>query len=301
MTRRISLLSFLALSSLVARGFLISHHDRLGFRSTSFSLLAATDKNAETNATHVSSDITEGKQGYRFGDFSRAILKRTTSRVNDLTGKDTYQFGDLSRWMDQQAKSGINKITGQDEYAFGDLTRWVDQQAKAKVQNYTGKEGYEFGDISREVVRRVWSGEYELQDVFLALRVLVSAGVSLTPVASALPSPVILELLNLGIMQDISGRVMKELGKSLDERFKLALTGNSQYQLGDITKRELQKGITAFIGKEKYEFGDISRRIAALADQQSKMEMNKIKGLEIEEKTAKDLVDWDKRFIQQQK
>ena len=255
------------------------------------------EQREESPSSPPPSKTSQNYSSYRFGDITRSLLKRTTAQVTVLTGKQQYEFGDLSRWLDQQAKGKINEITGRDgEYVLGDLTRWADHQAKEIISNYTGKEDYQVGDISKEVVRRTMSGEYELQDVILALRVLLSAGISLSPIAAALPVKVVMELINLGLAQEVGGKVMDVLGKSLDERFKLALTGDSQYRLGDISKRELMKSLSAFTGKSEYAFGDISKRVAELAAKENK---TKIDELKMDEHVRKDLAWWDKRFQEQ--
>ena len=287
-----------ALLVCVAKGFLPRQHRARTVRSCFLAAAVAGDTNVTNNNN---SNAASGKSGYRFGDFTRSLVQKATSPVTQLTGKESYEFGDLSRWMDQKAKNGINQITGQDEYQFGDLTRWVDTQAKMRVNNYTNQEAYRVGDITREVVRRVTSGEYELGDVFLALRVLVSAGVSLSPLASALPIKVVMELVNLGLTQEVGGRVMSSLGQSLDERFKLALTGDSHYRLGDKTKQELQKALRAFIGKDEYEFGDISRRLNALGENKGVSGDDKARGLSMAKNAALELSDWDKRFQENEK
>ena len=74
-------------------------------------------------------------KGYKFGDFTKGLIKKATSGFNDITGENEYKFGDLSRWADSRIKDRINNITGKDEYQFGDWSRWADSQVKAKLTN----------------------------------------------------------------------------------------------------------------------------------------------------------------------
>lgn len=254
-----------------------------------------------------SEDSNKRQRGYKFGDFTRFLTKKATGRVNQLTGKTEYQFGDLTQWMDQQAKTRVSELTGKDgEYEFGDLTRWADSVAKQKVSNFTKKEGYEVGDISREIVRRIWAGEIELADAFLALRILVSVGASMTPVASVLPVRWLFELINFGLAQDIGGRLLGVLAVSLDERMKEVLVGDAKYQLGDLTKRKLRDALSDFTGKDgEYEFGDISRRITELADERGRLSSGSNSKLDpdlklTEDAIAKELDDWDRKFHREQ-
>lgn len=258
--------------------------------------------------TKGTNDFEQQKKGYQFGDITRSLAKRARGRVEKLTGKK-YEFGDLTKYLDQQAKGKVANITGKDSYEFGDLTKWADQAAKEKVANFTGKDNasyeYQFGDISREILRRIQSGEYELQDVFLALRILLSAGASMTPIASVLPVKWLLELVNLGLAQDVGNRLVGILASSLDERMKLALTGDSKYQLGDMTKRKLLESIVKFTGKDKYEFGDISRRISSIAASSSadatnsgssETRMKEQRSIEVSDDVLLLLEDWDSRL-----
>lgn len=236
---------------------------------------------------------------YQFGDLTRGFLKSATSKINKLTGKEEYQFGDLSRWLDEQAKGKVGELTGKGDYEVGDLTKWVQGQAMERVTNFTGREDYAFGDISKELLRRVKAGEYELQDVWLALRVLLSVGASLTPIASALPVKWLLELVNLGLAQDISGRLLEVLAKSLDERIKEALVGDSKYKLGDLSKRKLQSAVASFTGKDSYTVGDITKRIVSLSQANKKSDTNK-QEIVLGDDLSAQLEDWDARFLDDQ-
>jgi hypothetical protein len=240
------------------------------------------------------------RQGYKFGDLTRRLIG---DRVNKITGKDEpYEFGDLSRWVDGRIKERIGTLTDKEEYEFGDLTKWAWNQVGNVTQNYTGKETYEVGDLSKAVIRRVRSGEYALNDVSLACRILLSAGMGfLMPVASILPLRTLLDLVNIGLAQEVSGRLLEELAGFLDRRFKEALTGNQNYQLGDLTKDKLKSAITNWTGKDSYEFGDITRHIQKLATQSTSTSgSNKTPPqIHIEENSMRDLDEWDAKFLNQ--
>ena len=222
----------------------------------------ARDDNNNNNNNNSSSKQPQQRRGYRFGDLTRRFVG---DRVNQLTGKEEYEFGDLSRFVDSRIKSRINQVTGKgdsDEYEFGDLTGWALQQAQNATLQYTGKESYQVGDLSKEVLRRVQAGEYEAEDVWLACRILLSVGIgTLSPVASLLPIRYLLELVNLGLAQEASGRLVGVLAEFLDRRVKHALTGNEQYQLGDLTKQRLLDAITSWTGQPDYQVGDIVKTV----------------------------------------
>jgi hypothetical protein len=238
------------------------------------------------------SDNDSGKAGgYKFGDLSKKLAQR-------ITGKETYQFGDVSRHLDQRAKDSVSKLTNKTDYEFGDLTRWADSYSKEKVSNFTSKSGYEAGDISKEVLRRARSGEYTVEDMFLALRILLSAGASFTPLVSFLPLKLLLDLLNMGLAGDVTGKLVEVLAGVVDERMKEAITGDSKYQLGDLTKKKIVAALAQFTGKEKYEFGDISRKVVQL-QQEGETKKNDKQQIELQSQIADELVDWDSKFQEQ--
>lgn len=171
------------------------------------------------------------KKGYQFGDISKAIGKRLVSRVNDLTGKEEYEFGDFSKWIDSKVKD--------------------------KVNDMTGKEMYEFGDLTKELLRRVRTHEYDLEEIIMILKAISALGVGMSSVGGLLPAKVLIDLLEFSLLNDIGNKFVSFLTSELDRRMKKALTGNADYQLGDITKA----GFLKFIEKDTYEFGDISKTI----------------------------------------
>ena len=200
-----------------------------------------------------------GKDEYEFGDLSRWVDARIKERVNTLTEKDEYQFGDLSRWVDARIKDRVNTVTEKDEYEFGDLSRWIDARVKERVNKLTGKSSYSVGDLTKAVAIRVVSRRYVLDDLVLLLKAMLSLGVSLSSVASFLPVRILIDLLNYSIAADVGDRLVAALAIEVDKRMKEALTGDPEYQLGDLTKR----AVLRFTGKESYTFGDIARTVVA--------------------------------------
>merc|ERR1712194_408545 len=207
-------------------------------------------------------------EGYKFGDITKSIFKKTTKAV---TGKKDYEFGDITKTIVDKTTGSINNITGNDKYQFGDISKALDQLAKEKATQFTKKQEYQVGDISKEILRRVWEGEYKIEDIFLLFKVLLTFGAEFSPLASALPAKIIFEMINFSLAQEVSKKVMGVLASSLDKRLKESLTGDSNYQIGDLTKR----AILQFIGKDEYEFGDISRTISKLSnDPQRRISLN---------------------------
>ena len=281
-------------------------------------------------STSNDDDSNSSRGGYRFGDVSKFLAKRAAKKVNELTGKETYKFGDLSLWLDGKAKArvqaikkgGVDSSTGGTDstyqYEFGDFTRWADALAKEKAAKFAGKESseeYVLGDVSRTVIRKVRSGEYNVDDVYLALRILLTAGFALLPVAQLLPVKALVELVNLGLAKDVGLRLVELLAVVLDQRMKQALTGDANYQLGDLTKEKLRQSLARFTGKDVYEFGDIARAVAKRATEGgdsstlggSSGETNKDSSsssekedrlLTLQDGVVEDLASWDQRFFE---
>ena len=189
--------------------------------------------------------------GYQFGDISKGLAKKAASAINKVTGEQEYQFGDLTRYLDRKAKAVVNNITKNDEYEFGDLSRWADSQAKAAMTNFTGRETYELGDITKEVVRRVRAGDYSTEDMILLCKVLLTFGAGLTPVASMLPAKLLLEMMDVSLAQEVSGRLFVALASTLDKRFKETIAGDAKYKLGDKTRQAIQDLMATALRDEK--------------------------------------------------
>jgi hypothetical protein len=214
-----------------------------------------TDNNDK--GTDNNSKVEQRQKGYQFGDISRAIGKK-------LSRNEDYKFGDLT-------KKVVRSTTGNEDYEFGNLSRWVDSQIKDKVNSYTNQEEYNFGDITKEFARRLRSGEFTWEEMLTLLKIMVSFGMGISPVAQLIPSKLLIELLNVSILQDVGERVTSSLSMELDRRIKKAVVGNADYQFGDITKSAINK----FTGKGEYEFGDITRAVMEQQRQQDEQGQGK--------------------------
>lgn len=120
------------------------------------------------------------------------------------------------------------------------MSKWADSQVKLKLTNFTAKGDYKVGDITKEIIRRVHTGDYELQDILFLCKVLMTFGVGLAPVASFLPAKLLLEMVQFSVLEETSGRLLNALSTTLDQRFKETLIGDASYKLGDKTKEAIQ-------------------------------------------------------------
>mmetsp|Transcript_6472 Transcript_6472/g.11483 ORF Transcript_6472/g.11483 Transcript_6472/m.11483 type:complete len:367 (+) Transcript_6472:128-1228(+) len=210
------------------------------------------------------------KKGYRFGDITKSLIGGS---VEKITGKP-YEFGDLSRAIDSSIKDKVNDFTGKDDYEFGDLSKWVDTKIKGKVNEFTSKESYQFGDLTKEIFRRIASGQYTLDDLFMLLKALAIFEASISPVAGFLPVKLLVELLNFSLLNDVAGRVTSALAMELDKRLKKSLLGDENYKLGDATKRTIASAVQNYTGRETYEFGDVTRKVvSSFTDEANKVEV----------------------------
>ena len=175
----------------------------------------------------------------------------------NATNKTDYEFGDLTRWVDARVKDKVSTVTGKGSYEFGDISLWLDSRAKNKVGEFTNKTTYEVGDISKEIFQKVMRGEYKLEDIAFMIKIIVTVGANFTPIGAYLPGKLLIELLDYSLAQELGGRVVSTLTLELDRRVKGAITGDENYQIGDLTK----KSILHFINKEEYSFGDITKTV----------------------------------------
>jgi uncharacterized protein YdeI (BOF family) len=86
------------------------------------------------------------KEEYEFGDLTKAIRSRVSSRVEEFTGKE-YEFGDVSRELMKGRKEWVKNLLGAEaaeNYQFGDIS-------KKAITNFLGKDEYEFGDVSKKL------------------------------------------------------------------------------------------------------------------------------------------------------
>lgn len=255
-------------------------------------VLQATSNNKTSNID----DSSGKKKTYKFGDFTKSLIGGS---VEKMTGKP-YEFGDLSRHIDKSVKEKVNDLTGKDEYEFGDLSRFVDTKIKGEVNKFTGQESYRVGDISKEIVRRVVSGDFTLDDLFMLLKALAIFEASISPVAGFLPVKLLIDLLNFSLANDVAGRVASALAMELDKRLKGALLGDENYKLGDATKRTIANAVKSYTGKNDYSFGDVTKKVVSSFADQGAINTGKDRpkiGLTSSKEIEPDLIDalekWD--------
>jgi hypothetical protein len=232
----------------------------------------------------LNSDKEEEK--YKFGDLTRNFIRKVSKN-------EKYELGDAMRSIDKTVKQSVAKASGKEEYQFGDLSRLLDKTIKDKANAFTGNEEYAVGDISKEILRRVASRDYSLEDIILLLKILLALGSGLSPVASFLPAKLLIELLDYSILGDLSNKIIEAASKELDRRFKKSITGDENYQLGDLSKKAIMK----YVGKETYSLGDITRK--ALEDKKSGNAKQLLKDINTDF-TKQELALWDAKFLETQ-
>ena len=87
-----------------------------------------------------------------------------------------------------------------------------------------------------------------------------------TFVLRRLPISVLVELLHWCAEQETLPQVVRVVGTELDKRLKLSLTGDEDYEFGDLTKR----AVAGFTGQSTYHFGDITKSILVKAKAKAK-------------------------------
>jgi hypothetical protein len=266
---------------------------------------------------------------YKFGDLTKGLLKKGKEKLNEILPEgEEYKFGDISRHLDAKAKARIlqartttkatttpdhtnnhnnnNNVEGATtshpyRYQVGDLSRWVDHVIKEQAAQFVGKataEDYQWGDVTQTILRRVQSGEYRVDDVWLALRILTTAGVAILPITNALPLHMLLQLAEADLAKDVTLRITESVATSLDARFKQALTGKSDYQLGDWTKNRLKRQVQQLTQKDHYEFGDIVKAMVFQKKQTTAPTTQNVSALILPDAAAdEELRDWDNRFL----
>jgi hypothetical protein len=112
------------------------------------------------------------------------------------------------------------------------VTLWVDDYIKEQASK-----DYRFGDISRRIVQLIRQqqqtlSEEQLADAYLALRYLVSAGIMITPLTSLLPFRGLVALLNFGLQERVSTRVLEVVATAVEVRIQKALDNSSSTAAG---------------------------------------------------------------------
>ena len=235
--------------------------------------------------TIVLFDNSKKQNGYQFGDLTKSILGKT---AKVLTGKkEEYQFGDITKGVAKKTAEVVKELSGKEDYQFGDLSRALDRKAKEKAAEFTGKSDYQVGDISKEMLRRVRSGDYKVEDMILLVKIMVTLGAEFSPLASVLPAKLLLEMMNYSLVQEVGGKVLEVVTRTLDKRFKEAITGDADYTVGDLTKKTILK----FVGKTDgdYEVGDLTRTISKSLNDHDRSGA----GVAMSTEFVKELEQWD--------
>ena len=93
---------------------------------------------------------------------------------------------------------------------------------------FTKKDDYKFGDLSKEILRRLQSGQYNSDDVWLFLKIVAMIGINLQPVVPFLPAKVLMEMLEVSVAQSLADKVTKTITTEVDRRMKGFLVGDSE-------------------------------------------------------------------------
>ena len=65
-------------------------------------------------------------------------------------------------------------------------SQWVDTRIKGEVNKYTDKDSYQFGDLTKEILKRIATGQYTMDDLFMLLKALAIFEASISPVGKPL-------------------------------------------------------------------------------------------------------------------
>lgn len=61
-------------------------------------------------------------------------------------------------------------------------SRWVDTKIKVELNKFTNKDSYHFGDMTKEILRRLATGQYTLDDLFMLLKAVAIFQASISPI-----------------------------------------------------------------------------------------------------------------------
>eukprot|EP00956_Cyclotella_meneghiniana_P031810 scaffold85035_cov64-Cyclotella_meneghiniana.AAC.3 len=271
-----------------------------GFASSGFSSVATRGgsdvKDLEKNIKNAAQMATSGfssvaKRGNKdvvtFTENAKKVAETSTGDLlrlaeqgildlQSLSKNGTEKAGEVANWIEDQAKSGSKKVSN---------------KAKSLVLEFTKKEEYTFGDITNELIRRIATKEFSIQDTILVIKLLVALGASIGPLAKVLPLTVLMEALNVSLEAKIGGKVLETLAASIDNRIVAAFSSDDKLQLGDAVKRTVLSGVLAFTGKANYESGDIQRMI-------EKSEQDTDHPFHLDLKMNAELQEWDRLFVE---
>lgn len=217
------------------------------------------------------------KSSSTFTSLAKYLFKEVTEDINELTGKSKWEPGDLLSWMSKNEY----------KYKFGDLTKWATGFAKDQALELTGADN--LTELGTNFIAKVKSGEYETDDIYLALKVLLTttSNMGLLPM-KGLPIRYLLKLVDLGISKDEDDEMMSELSNTLETRIHTALESDDA-----ANKEEVTTLVKEFTGKDKYSFGDIAKVIM----EQAKEKNAKPRTLELN-KIVDDIEEWDDKVLE---
>ena len=201
----------------------------------------------------------------RSTDALQSVTDVATTRLAQFATKSTGGLQSAAT----TASTGLTSLTERGRSDATNAIQWTNAQAKGTataantqartlILGFTGKNDYQFGDVSKEVLRRISSTDYNIQDIMLLLRVMLVLGASFGPLAKLLPITALLEAMNVSLEARIGGKILEVLAESLDKRFVAAFTAD---ELGDMAKRSVLLAIGNFTGKTTYKEGDIQRAV----------------------------------------
>mmetsp|Transcript_7658 Transcript_7658/g.10914 ORF Transcript_7658/g.10914 Transcript_7658/m.10914 type:complete len:490 (+) Transcript_7658:27-1496(+) len=216
----------------------------------------------------------------------------TTSRAKEVAVGGAQGAGEVAKWMDEQARGGVDSVNA---------------KAQSLVLGFTGKNKYQPGDITKELLRRIVSAEYDMNDIALFLKIMVAVGASIGPLAKVLPVTVLLEMLNVSLERQIGGKFLDTLASSLDDRFSAAFSNDDKYQLGDAVRRSTMSAVSNFTGKDSYKSGDIEYAVSEAKNQKEEQKpgidamgqpIMKVKTLNVQ--VGDEFDEWDQKFRETQ-
>lgn len=142
----------------------------------------------------------------------------------------------------------------------------------------------------------------------LALKIVAIVGVNFQPVAALLPMKVLVQMVEVSLAQDLSNKVVGVLTGEVDSRMKEMVTGDKDYQLGDMTKKALTgskdyqfgdftKGILQQMTSEDYQFGDITTNLLTKGDKDVSPASSGADQPQIDDQANQTMEAWDKKYF----
>lgn len=97
-----------------------------------------------------------GKDSYKVGDISKAIVAR-------YTGSEEYRFGDVTRstwnkilgWMREHEEKEEPPVLFKNLSGFGTKKEYSSKEMESILYKISSKKDYEFGDVTRSILKRM--------------------------------------------------------------------------------------------------------------------------------------------------